>query len=146
MEPNLLSLPGGRKVVFAPFGQTVDFDLPRPFVALLPAASAADSTLAEAIIGPLIELGCIEVCCVGPNAELMHDRLDIVVETAGRLEIITTWFGDEHRASEYMLFAAGGGTASILAMVLDQPRIVDRLKKAALETLGAKRRATGSET
>ncbi|MGH8019862.1 MAG: hypothetical protein ACREIA_16605 [Opitutaceae bacterium] len=131
METQTLSLAAGRKVVLAPFTKTADFDLPRPFVALLPASNAADCRLAEQIIAALIVLGCIEVCCVGPTAELMHNQLDVIIETSGSLDVVTTWFNNERDACEYVLFAAGGGNSSLLALVLDQPELVDILKKTA---------------
>ena len=131
METQTLSFPAGRKVVLAPFTKTFDYDLPRPFVALLPASNAADCGLACEIMTRLSELGCIEVCCVGPAAEQMHDQLDVIIEASGALETLTTWFGDGRDACEYVLFAAGGGNFSLLALVLDQPELAAILKEAA---------------
>ncbi len=131
METQTLSLAAGRKVVLAPFTKRVDYDLPRPFVALLPASNPSDCSLADEIMAALIELGCIEVCCVGPTAEQMHDQIDVILEASDSLETVTTWFSDERDACEYVLFAAGGGDSSLLALVLDQPELVAILKETA---------------
>lgn len=131
MEAQTLSLAAGRKVVLAPFTRTVDYDLPRPCVALLPATNSTDCDLASEIMVALIEIGCIEVCCVGPMAERMHDQIDVIIETLGTLDTATTWFSDERDACEYVLFAAGGGDASLLALVLDQPELLALLKETA---------------
>ena len=127
METQTLVLSGGRKVVVAPFTITVDFELIRPFVVLLPAANAADCSLAEEILASLIQRGCIELCCVGAFAEQMHDQLDATIERLGDLNVATTWFDDKSDACEYFLFAAGGGSSSLLALIMTQPDLVDIL-------------------
>jgi hypothetical protein len=129
LKTQTLDFLSGRKVVLAPFINSVDFKLPRPFAALLPANNAADCRLAEKILAALHVMGCIEICCVGTFAEQMHDQLDGIIESSETIEVVTTWFNDKHEACEYFLFAAGGGDLSLLAIIIDQPELVDLLLK-----------------
>lgn len=131
MENQVLSLADGRKIVVAAFAESVAIDLPGPFVVLLPAARIDDFKRVGVIVDALIAQGCVEVCCVGQAAERMHDQIDMSIETSGNPEVVTTWFSDEYDACEYVLFAAGGGAYSLLAMVLERPDLVDILKASA---------------
>lgn len=131
MNEQTLTLPLGRKIVLAPFSDAAAFDLPRPFVALLPARNASDCVLAVKIISRLIEFGCVEICCAGPMAQQMHDQLDVFVETADKFEVATTWYSDNREACEYFLFAAGGGCSSLLALILEQPELVAMVREVA---------------
>lgn len=133
MGTQTLSFASGRKVTLAPFTGILDFELPRPFVALLPATDATSCKIAEKIIAGLIAIGCIEVCCVGAMAEQMHDQLDVIIESSGNIEVVTTWFKNKHDACEYFLFAAGGGGSALLALIINQPELVDILRKAGAE-------------
>jgi len=79
----------------------------------------------------VIEKGCVEFCCVGPEAEQLHDSLDWIVEEKGALEVVTTWHTDDADACEYFIHAAGGGSPSLLALVYSYPELVGRLEAEA---------------
>lgn len=100
-----------------------------PFVTLLPAYNASERQHAEATAKELINLGCVEFCCVGPESELLHDTLDVIVEAEGKFDIVTTWIEDPVAAGEYFLHAAAaGGRANLLALVEAHPEIQAMLK------------------
>lgn len=102
-----------------------------PFVALLPAHNKEERLRAERLAAELHRLGCIELCCVGPESEQLHDALDQVMEDKDACEVVTTWHTDATDACEYFLFAAGGGAAALLALVADHPDLTDLLKQTA---------------
>jgi len=102
-----------------------------PFVTLLPAFNETERRQADAIIGFLLARGCVEVCCVGPEAEQLHDSIDAIVESVGYLDMVTTWHTDYSDAFEYFLFAAGGGSAMLVAVVASHPDLVALLEKEA---------------
>lgn len=94
-----------------------DSKFDRGFVALIPAFTREDEDVARAVVPSLVRGGCIEVCCVGPRAEVVHDEIDCVVEDLSALHVVTTW--DEHVAEgvEYFLQWAGGGAMQLLGLV-----------------------------
>jgi hypothetical protein len=73
----------------------------------------------------------VEFCCVGPEAEILHDSIDEIVEKQGELEVPTTWHNDYSDAAEYFLFAAGGKPQALLALVASHPDLVALLEKEA---------------
>jgi hypothetical protein len=75
-----------------------------------------------------MDLGCIEFCCVGPQAEQLHDSLDGIVEERGALEVVTTWHTDYSEACEYFLFAAGGKPPTLLALISSRPDLAALLE------------------
>lgn len=85
----------------------------RPFVTLLPAFDEAERRKAEAAAGLLVERGCVEFCCVGAEAEQLHDSIDGMLEAMGAIDIVTTWHTDNSDACEYFLLAAGGRSRSL---------------------------------
>ena len=78
-----------------------------------------------------MDRGCVEFCCVGPQAELLHDALDEVLEERGALEVVTTWHTDDSDAAEYFLFAAGSKLPTLLALVAAHPELVALLEQEA---------------
>jgi len=78
-----------------------------------------------------MDRGCVEFCCVGLQAELLHDSIDEIVEKKGAFEVVTTWHTDYTDASEYFLFAAGGKSPTLLALVTSHPELVALLEKEA---------------
>lgn len=131
MAASSLSLRGNRKLAFTSVAVPLDQSIQPPFVTLLPAYSAPERQQAEAVIKELINLGCVEFCCVGPEAELLHDALDEIVEAEGALEVVTTWLEDATEASEYFLHAAGGGRPNLLALIHAHPELRDVLHQEA---------------
>lgn len=125
------SIEGNRKLTFTSVTVPIDHSIHPPFVTLLPAYSAPERQQAEAVTKELINLGCVEFCCVGPEAELLHDALDEIVEAEGTLEVVTTWIEDPTEASEYFLHAAGGGRPNLLALIHAHPELRDMLQDEA---------------
>lgn len=97
------------------------------FVVMLPAFDSSEVSLAQEVTEYLIELGCAEFCCVGPEAELLHDSIDDLVERRGLLEIVTTEDSDEGAACEYFVHAAGRRASKLLALVAEHAPLCARL-------------------
>ena len=75
-----------RTLILASLDQAANASLGQPFVTLLPAFDEAERRRAEATAGLLMDRGCVELCCVGPEAEQLHDSIDGIVEKMGALE------------------------------------------------------------
>jgi hypothetical protein len=100
-----------------------------PFAVLLPASNKAELSEAAVITTTLLDAGCIEFCCVGSEAESLHDSIDCIIEDRAAFEVVTTFHLDEMDACEYFLFAAGGGVKSLLALVSSHPKLVSILQE-----------------
>jgi hypothetical protein len=103
--------------------------LTAPFAVFLPASNKQERLEVEAIIVALLDAGCIELCCVGPEAESLHDSIDCIVEDRAAFDVVTTFHFDETDACEYFLFAAGGGIRFLLALVSSHPKLVSMLQE-----------------
>ena len=117
MSDRTLVLSGDRKLVISSLDTSVEYTLHRPFVVLLPAFDVWERQQVEAKMSAFMDLGCIEFCCVGPQAEQLHDSLDGIIEDRGKLELITTSDTDYSEACEDFLFAAGGMSCTLLALI-----------------------------
>jgi hypothetical protein len=124
-----ISLEGNRRLVFSSVAAGADHAVQAPFATLVPAYDASEREEAEVAMKVLIGLGCVEFCCVGPEAELLHDAFDEIIEAEGALDVVTTWMEDPSEASEYFLRAAGGGQANLVALVLSHPELQAKLKE-----------------
>jgi hypothetical protein len=134
MTARTFEISGSRSLVLGSLEGSVNFSLQRPFVALVPAFDIGERHKVEAMAGTLLELGCMEFCCVGPQAEQLHDSLDEIIEVRGALEVVTTWHTDYSDACEYFLFAAGGKPRTLLALVSPHPELAALLKKESEST------------
>lgn len=110
--------------------KTIKDDLPSgAFVTLLPAYSSQDVTNALLAAKIIINFNCKQLCCVGPQSEVLHDELDFLVEDENKLDVVTTAFTNEAEACEYFLFAADAGqTKYLLALVAEHFSILEELK------------------
>lgn len=108
-------------------------NLASPFVVLFPAANKAECDVALKLVALLIEKGCIEFCCVGAEAEFLHDEIDCIIEDKGVYEVITSYEVDEIEGCEYFLFAAGGGCTSLLALISEHQNLLNELKRMISE-------------
>lgn len=95
----------------------IDATFGRGFVSLIPAFTPEDEDSARAVVASLVQRGCIEVCFVGPRAEVTHDEIDSVVEDLGAINVVTTWDTDVTEGVEYFLKWAGGGALQLLGLV-----------------------------
>jgi hypothetical protein len=136
MTAHSLIFSSGRTLIFRSLDESPNASPSQPFATLLPAFDGTERRQAEVTAGLLIDRGCVEFCCVGPEAELLHDSIDEIVETRGTLDVVTTWHTDTSDASEYFLFAAGGRPPALLALVAPHPELVALLEGEA----GAPRR------
>lgn len=91
------------------------------FAALVPAFSPSERREIEGMVPDLLERGCAQLCCVGPEAELLHDAIDDLLEERGALAVVTTWHGDLADAREYFLYAVG--ELDLLALVARHPEL-----------------------
>lgn len=86
------------------------------FPVMLPAFNGMERSVAEGIAAGLIGHGCREFCCVGQEAEQLHDSIDWIIEDMQALDIVTTWHQDIVEACEYFVFAAGIGATYRIAL------------------------------
>ena len=96
-----------------------------PYAAMLPAFQSSDVT--EELVTQLLSTGCIDICCVGPNAESVHDNVDDFRERNGFAVIATTWHADTDDACEYFIHAAGGRLPLLIAVVSKHPDVCSKL-------------------
>ena len=104
-------------------------DVSSPFAVLIPALDKELCAEAVTLVPAMLDAGCVEFCCVGGQAELLHDEIDIELENRRAFEIVTTYHDDTSDALEYFIFAAGGTKIYLLALVLDFPELLIELRK-----------------
>lgn len=121
----------GRSIVFRSPGATLPNELVAPFAVLLPAFSEAERREVEKLFGAILDRGCIEACCVGPESEGLHDTLDQVIEDRGALDVVTTWHTDLTEACEYFVIVAGGGLRSLLVLTTSHADLTELVKQTA---------------
>lgn len=117
MPMRIMTLRSGRIVAIGSLDEPLEQSFGKPFVVLVPAFNALERCQVESMANALMNLGCKEFCCVGPQAEQLHDSLDEIVEEQGAIEVVTTWHANFDDAFEYFEFAAGEGTFTLLALV-----------------------------
>jgi hypothetical protein len=105
----------------------------RSHVVLVPAFNEVELEQVTSLLGELIALGCKELCCVGPEAELLHDTLDEILVQQGFIEVVTTWHTDYLDACEYFLLAAGGREGALLALIAAHPELVALIEHGVWE-------------
>jgi hypothetical protein len=134
---------GTRVLLLANMASTLDSDMltrAGAFVTLFPAYTPEESNEAVERSALLMQLGCKEFCCAGPGADLLHDRLDALLEDAGELEVVTTAILDEEEACEYFVLAADGGEAkALLALVSDHPALEGLLRREMADAVNSSR-------
>ena len=134
MAGRSLILSGGRRLVLGSLDTPIDHSFRQPFAALVPAFNEKERQKVGAIVDTLLDEGCIELCCVGPQAEQLHDSLDGIVEARGMLDVVTTWHSDYADACEYFLFAAGRKPPTLLALIAPHSELVALLEQQAATT------------
>lgn len=115
-------------------GSVNDFNskiLTLPFATLVTASNQNELDAVLSIAASLVELGCKEFCCVGSDAELLHDNLDQLIEDAGSLDVVTTWHENTVEGCQYFLFAAGGQNLALLALISQHPETLKSMELAA---------------
>jgi hypothetical protein len=115
-------------ICFGPLKDELPINISCPFAVLLPASNKIECLEAEKLIVTFLDMGCIEFCCVGEEAEFLHDKIDNIIEDKGAFEVVTTYDLDEVEACEYFLFVAGGGVRYLLALVSEHPNLLNRLQ------------------
>lgn len=114
------------KVLFTQTGRAVTLvdnpsDLmeidPHPVVAIFSAEHECDLATASDFVAVLVPKGCLEICCTGPLAELLHDHVDALLEQRGWLNVVTTADEDPSDAVEYFLLAANGAVGNLVAWI-----------------------------
>lgn len=122
---------GAREVFVGSFIDAAAARISSPFAALVSASCQEERNEVLSIAGGLLEQGCKEFCCVGLEAELLHDQLDVLLEEAGSLDVVTTWHEDAVDGCEYFLFAAGGQRLLLFALISQHPELLDVLASTA---------------
>ncbi len=122
---------GGREVFVGAPGDITAVNVLSPFVVLVPSYSQEELNEVLDIASSLLGLGCKEFCCVGFKAELLHDQLDLLIEKAGLLDVVTTWHEDTVEGCEYFLFGAGGQSLVLYGLISQHPELLDAMALAA---------------
>ena len=117
-------------ILESPFCAT-QVSIPKPFAVLVPAFDESERRQIEEIAMNLVNIGCEDFCCVGPESELLHDALDwLFVDNENEtIDVVTSAFEDESDACEYFLFAAGAQMFHLLALVSLHPELTSLLKQ-----------------
>jgi len=121
---------GGREVFVGKPGDIKTVNVASPFITLITASNQKELNEVLGITGTLLGLGCKEFCCIGLKAELLHDQLDLQIEKAGALDVVTTWHEDAVEGCEYFLFGAGGQGNILYGLISDHPELLDAMATA----------------
>ena len=108
-------------------------EIASPFAVLLTASDSQEQKEVLGISKKLLNLGCKEFCCIGQNAELLHDHLDLLLEEDGQIDVVTTWHENIIDGCEYFLFGAGGQSLTLYALISDHLELLDALILTAQE-------------
>jgi len=122
---------GGREVFIGAPNRILAGDVVSPFATLVVASCQEELNEVLGVAGLLLELGCKEFCCLGFEAELLHDCLDRLVEDSNRLDVVTTWHTNIDKGCEYFLFAAGGQDINLYGLIAGHPAVMDALTRAS---------------
>lgn len=122
---------GGRDVFVGEPSDILAMNVVSPFAALVTASSQEELNEVIDIASSLLSLGCKEFCCVGLKAESLHDQLDLLIEKAGLLDVVTTWHEDAIEGCEYFLFGAGGQSIILYGLISHHPELLDAMALAA---------------
>lgn len=122
---------GERDVFIGEAGDISVANVVSPFAALVTASSQEELNEVIGVASSLLRLGCIEFCCVGSEAELLHDQLDVLIEEAGLFNVVTTWHEDAVEGCEYFLFGAGGQSLTLYGLISRHPELLDAMVFAA---------------
>lgn len=147
MNHNILYFDKDRVLFLRPIGEPIEnikADIVKPFAVMLPAYNDAEQSVAKDIIAALVDFGCVEFCCVGRQAEELHDAIDWIIEDKNALSVITTWHEDIAEACEYFVYTAGSAPKCLLALIAEDSEIVVVLRRLMAENFGERRGATGS--
>lgn len=126
-----IAVPPNRVVILETAGVALPLEIARPFVALVPAYDLVERKQIEAIVLGLISLGCIEICCVGPEATALHEALDMLMLDCKCEHVITTSDVAEAEVIDYFLWTAGENPSSLLALVSSHPELIQAIETAA---------------
>jgi hypothetical protein len=129
MSDRTLPFSGKRILVLGALQEPIDKPLGPRFATLLSAYDGQERQKAEAIVGELVDRGCIEFCCVGPEAEELHDSIDWIIEDKEAFSVVTTWHENQMEACEYFVSAAAGKPCVLLALVATHPEVVAVLEQ-----------------
>lgn len=121
---------GGREVFVGEPSDVPAVNIDSPFAALVTASSQEELDEVLGIASSLLRLGCKEFCCVGLKAEPLHDQLDVLIEKAGLLDVVTTWHEDAVEGCEYFLFGAGGQRLVLYGLISGHPELLDAMALA----------------
>jgi hypothetical protein len=118
---------GGRQVLIGSLSDIPAIDVVSPFAALVAAFCQEERNEVLAVAGLLLELGCKELCCVGFEAEPLHDDLDQLLEDSNRLDVVTTCHKNIVEGCEYFLFGAGAQRLVLYGLISRHPEVMDAL-------------------
>lgn len=120
----------GREVFIGVPSDIMTVNVVSPFAVLVVANDQEDLNEILGIANNLLELGSKEICCVGLIAECLHDQLDLLIENAELLDVVTTWHENAVEGCEYFLFGAGGQSLVLYGLISGHPEILDAMALA----------------
>jgi hypothetical protein len=95
----------------------------------------SDFYLVSRFIPSVVNCGYMEFCCIGPNAEEVHDSIDDEMAAKDTLGIVTTWFNDEKEACEYFVYALGAVYTNLVIFAGHADNILQRLYQVSAEQI-----------
>lgn len=98
-------------------GETLTADVKGASAVLFVLTEKSDFSLVSHILSSGANYDYLEICCVGPNAEEMHDSIDDEIVASDTTGIVTTWFKDGEEACEYFVYALGAIYPDIIVLV-----------------------------
>ena len=123
---------GNRRLLVVSFESSWVASPPQEFAALVPGWTPADILDARTYFSTFVALGsCLEICCVGPRSEELHDALDEVVEDRDQLSLVTTWDVDPEEGCDWFLRLSGTRPQLWVAFAKSNPDLVRTLVEVA---------------
>ena len=122
-----------REVLVCSPTEMLAIQITNPFAVLVSSQYEKERGEVLSLFGALLERGCKEICCIGTDAELLHDQFDQLIEDAGAVHVATTWHEDIVEGCEYFLFSAGGQSVDLYALISQHPELLNVLISVARE-------------
>jgi hypothetical protein len=103
-----------------------------PFAILLPAFNPVELEQSEQLVSFLLDQGCVQFCCVGPDSELLHDNIDMLIviysieHDRNDLGILTVWDTDSSEGAWNFLFLTGA--VDLVALLDAHPDLIKELE------------------
>jgi hypothetical protein len=79
------------------------------------------------LIKELIDLGCVEFCCIGPYADSLHDLIDMLIEDLEAYHIVSTADLNPIEGIDYFINTAGRRLNCLLVIAPGDNSIISEI-------------------